>query len=211
MLDNAAEYQAQKAMSTNPNMLEYNKVLKPVGDIVVLEKLEGVKDRKVGGILVPNYKELGFGLTKAKVVNFGDDVKGVEVGDIVYYDTYSQYYPTYPITVTKAYNLVYKLDESNETNPDEYYGITPIGDSVLAQFDEESKVVEDGGIKLPPILRDYENLVVNKLGTTFECSQIEVGTKVIVIDKSRTIEVNKQGDSFYIVEQGVLSCTIDKD
>lgn len=209
MMDNAAVYQEQKAQSTDPNRIEYNKSLKPMGDMVVLRKLEGVKDRKVGTILVPNYKELGFGLTKAEVVALGEDVDGVEVGDIVYFDTYAQYYPTYPITVTKSYNLIYKLDEANADNPDELYGITPIGDSLLAQFDVDSKVESDGGIMLPPSLRDYENLVVNKLGTTFENSQVKVGTKIIVMDKSRTIEVNKQGDTLFIVEHGALSCTLE--
>lgn len=99
----------------------YDKKLRACNDLVVLRKVEKKHViRQIGGIFVPaDYGHL-FMLTCGIVESVGPKAKceGLEVGMKVLYDTYSVFYKTDPIVVTRVENIIGILPDDFDPNKD---------------------------------------------------------------------------------------------
>jgi len=90
----------------------FQKELEACGEKVILKKLEYNHEQKFGEIVLPDTRS-GSKMTKAEVISVGRDAKltGLKPGQIVLYDTYSVFFDTYPIVITKFENIIGVLEE----------------------------------------------------------------------------------------------------
>lgn len=103
----AAEYNLNK----NDNF-EFDKIMKATGDKVVIKRLERQHEHKYGDLIIPDFTP-DANLNKGVIISIGRDADkyGLKVGDMVLYDSFSVFYDTFPIVVTKIENVIGRVDE----------------------------------------------------------------------------------------------------
>lgn len=92
---------------------------KPVGEMVLLKKLVPTLDKKYGNILIPHSSDKNCSMGVAEIIDLGQEAKkqtNLNKGDYVLYDYYSAFgnYPVY--VITKAQNLLVKLNKTEAEN-----------------------------------------------------------------------------------------------
>lgn len=99
--------------------MEIKENYKPLGDIVLLEKLVKTMDKKYGNILIPHTTDKNYSMGVAKVIDLGREAKeqtNLNIGDYVLYDYYSVFGNNPIYVITKAENIILQLTEEQANN-----------------------------------------------------------------------------------------------
>jgi len=88
-------------------------MMEATGNKVVLEKQEYSHATTYGDIILPDAYDRSSRLCKGKIMSIGSQARclNLNVGDMVLYDTFSVFYDTYPLVVTKVENIIVRFNE----------------------------------------------------------------------------------------------------
>jgi len=106
-------------MSAGNNDGEFNPTnITVFGNKVALKKIEVFHDRITPeGIIIPESVDAALRLNRANIIAIGKeahDETGLNVGDLVLYDSYAVFHDSHPVVVLKYDSIIWKLSENNK-------------------------------------------------------------------------------------------------
>ena len=158
-------------------------------DKVALRAFVKNRERQTGGIYLLEKFDINTRMNKYEITSVGSEVTektGLKVGDIVCADALARFYDTFPVSVIKYENIIYKID-MDETN------IYPLKDQMFVELEDLKEDNKQGIIVLTDLLPVG---IITHINVDAKKCDLKVGDKILITTESDV--VIHHGKKFYI-------------
>ena len=180
----------QEVQTVGQNDGVFDKKLRIVSkDKVALRAFVKNTERIIGGIYLLEKFDINTRMNKYEITDIGSNAMektGLKIGDIVCADALARYYDTFPVSVIKYDNIIFKINKG-ETK------IYPLKDMIIVTLDKLTEDNKDGIVVLTDLLPVG---TITHTNVSKKKCDLKVGDKVLITDECDVVVY--KGQKMYI-------------
>jgi co-chaperonin GroES (HSP10) len=172
-------------------------------DKVALRAFVKNTERIIGGIYLLEKFDINMRMNKYEITDIGTkaaEETGLKIGDIVCADALARFYDTFPVSVIKYENIIFRTNKSDTK-------IYPLRNMVIVELD---KLVEDNknGIVVMTDLLPVGTITHINVDKNKKC-QLKVGDKILITNECDLVVY--KGKKLYIFKYNDIVAKVEEE